>query len=94
VPESYDTRVAAYDCSTDKEILPAAGDREQAAIFNDSVAADLFIRLGSVAATSANFSIKLARGEYFLLDTGEYAGPAHAVWSAADAGKVRVTELV
>lgn len=94
MPESFDARVNAIDCTADAIILVKASDREDTIIFNDSVAADLYIRIGSAAATPTNFSVRLAKGEYFVLDGNSYSGEVHAIWSAADAGKVRVTELV
>lgn len=91
---STDTRVASYDCGTDTVIAAAANDREGLLIVNDSVAADLYVRFGSAAATSTNYSLKLAKGDQYELSAIEYGGLIHAIWSAADAGFVRVTEFV
>jgi hypothetical protein len=84
--------VNAITCTTDQEIAPARDARDGVLIFNDSASADLYVKFGGVA-TASDYSVKLLQGESFESST-DFVGSIHAIWSAADAGKVRVTEFV
>lgn len=91
--KSDSTLVTPLDCTADKEVAPARDARERVMIFNDSVAAKLYIRFGGSPATAADHSLAIVTQDAYVTDV-DYTGPIHAVWSAGDAGKVRVTEFL
>jgi hypothetical protein len=58
---------------------------------NDSVSATLYLALGS-GATTTDYTVDLAPGEYYELSVPVYTGIVTGIWTAA-VGNARVTEL-
>lgn len=71
-------------------LLPANVFRRGSSIYNDSVAATLYVRLGP-GASANEWSVKLGPGDYYEPPTG-YRGEITGVWTAVD-GQARVTEF-
>lgn len=82
------TSVAQSD--SDVELL-AIGERHGFTVFNDTEA-DLYLVLGSSAASTTSFTVKMAAGSYYEGPWG-YDGPVRGIWSAAGAGAARITEI-
>lgn len=76
--------------AADTTILAANNNRMGAAIFNDSTA-DLFLLLATGAASSTNFTVKLAAGAYYEVPFS-YHGVIKGRWASAN-GFARVTEF-
>lgn len=83
-------RTSVTAATTDTQLLPA-GARAGFLVFNESTAT-LFVALGSAAASTTSYTVKVAAGEYFEAPYG-YAGPVRGVWDAVN-GVARVTEVV
>lgn len=84
--------VAASASST--TLLVANPTRRGATIVNDSTSATLYVRLGAAAAaaTSGNYSVALAAGDYYEVPAS-YSGEIRGIWAAAT-GFANVTEIV
>ena len=93
---SQTARVSTKDVDSTQsvQILPVAGDRDGLMIWNDSTAI-LYLLFGTGTASSTNWSIKMAAGDFYEMGNAiEYQGAIQGRWSAVDAsGKARCTEL-
>lgn len=70
-------------------LFAAVGSINGRSIFNDSTA-NLFVAFGSAAASTTNFTVKLAAGAFYEFREAGYAGPVQGIWDAAN-GNARVT---
>lgn len=74
----------------------ANANRRGLAIHNNTVASNLFIKLGAVAnigAGTESFTIKLVPGGYYEVPFG-YTGIVDGIWDAAEAaGEALITEI-
>lgn len=77
--------------ASDTLILAANANRRGAAVFNDSTAV-LSLSLGTTAASSTVFTVKIASQGYYEIPFG-YAGQIRGIWASAN-GFARVTEVV
>lgn len=88
------TYVTAYPTSLVSQLVaPNRLNRTSLILFNDSDGA-VFMRLGSTAVTTSNFSIRIAAGSALTMSLGEYNGAITAIWGAAAIGNLRVTEVL
>jgi hypothetical protein len=71
-------------------ILAASGARLGATIFNDSSAV-LYLALGTVAASTTNFTVKMVADAYYEVPFG-YTGEIRGIWASAT-GSARVGEI-
>lgn len=70
---SQSATVAQVACSTTvATLLAAGGGRKMATIFNDAAAA-LYVKFGSTA-SSTDFTVKLAAGDFYELPVPMYGG--------------------
>lgn len=89
------TVTSVNDSATDVRLLAAAGDRQGATIFNDS-ASTLYLLLNSGVASTTNFTVRMAPGDYYELPWnrhGVYTGEIRGIWSADSTGAARITEV-
>lgn len=81
------------DLDTVQTLCAANASRVALYIYNDSDQA-LYIKLGS-AATTADFSVKVAAGGYFELPNTQviYSGIVTGIWAANSTGAAKITEI-
>jgi len=84
------TRSSVAAAATDTLILAASGARLGATIFNDSSAV-LYLALGTVAASTTNFTVKMVADAYYEVPFG-YTGEIRGIWASAT-GSARVGEI-
>jgi hypothetical protein len=87
---SASARTSVAGATSNTQLLAANTVRKGATIFNDSTA-DLYLALGTTAASTSNFTIKLPAGGYYEAPFS-YSGEIRGIWSSAT-GNARVTEL-
>ena len=73
-------------------LAAANADRLGLAIYNNGTR-NLFVRLAAGPATTANFTVRLRRNDYFELPFPAYTGIITGIWQAAGGGTAQVTEL-
>lgn len=92
VPASTATRTQVADNAASVTILAANASRKGASVFNDS-SATLHLALGSTAATTTNYTVKLLTGTYYEVPAG-YTGIIVGIWASdPNDGNAVVTEL-
>ena len=75
-----------------QNVLLANPSRKGASFYNDS-AANVYLSY-DVVASATNFKVKLAAGAYYEIEPqAVYTGDVTAIWDAAGAGAIQVTEL-
>lgn len=93
-PPSSAANVTAVAASTNSvQLIGSNASRhpDGVDVVNDSSTANLFVRPGSSAATTSNYSYKLAPGQSVLIDN--FTGPIQGVWDGAS-GSARITEYL
>ncbi len=84
------TRTSVASSASSVTLLAANANRKDASVYNDSTA-NLYIALGTVAASAANFTVLVASGGFYEVAYG-YTGQIVGIWASAN-GNARVTEL-
>jgi hypothetical protein len=84
------TRASVAAATSNTQLLAANATRKGATIFNDS-SADLYLGLGTTAASTSNFTIKLPAGGYYEVPFS-FSGEIRGIWSSAT-GNARISEL-
>jgi hypothetical protein len=90
-PAGVATRSNVAGAAADTLILSANTDRIGGTVFNDS-ASDLFLSLGTGAASSTSFTKKLTSTDNYFEIPGNYTGEIRGRWASA-ARSARITEL-
>lgn len=86
------TQTQVNDSATDVTILASNTSRKGATITNTSTA-NLFIRLGTTAATTSNYTVKLVTDAYYEVPF-HFTGAIHGIWASdPGTGSANVTEL-
>ena len=85
------TRTQVADTNTDALILASNTSRVGASIQNDSSAV-LYLALGTVAATTTDYSVRMVQYSYFEVPFG-YKGQIRGIWATDPGdGAARITE--
>lgn len=90
-PNTAVATAVAVDDAPSVTISAAASDSLGRIIYN-GVDGDLYVRLGSAAASTAAYTVKMATGSYYEVPFG-YTGPIQAIAAAGKTGDVLVTLL-
>ena len=86
------TRTQVADSAVDVEILASNTNRLGATIYNDATAL-LYLALGTVAATSTNYTARVYSSGYYEVPAN-YTGAIRGIWASdLNDGAARVTEL-
>ena len=83
--------VTSVSSTITNKVVLAANTNRKAAIFMNNSTAILYLKFGG-AATTSNFSVKLAAGGAYEMSQYSYVGEIDGIWAAAN-GTVLVTEL-
>lgn len=87
------TVTAVNDQATSTTLLAAAAGRKGVIAHNNS-SADLYLKYGATATTSAGgYSYKIPAGEHWEMPEPIYVGIIDGIWSADSSGAVSLTEL-
>lgn len=89
-PSSVATRTSVAAAVADTLLLAANATRLGATVHNDSTA-NLFLALGTAAASTTSYTTIVAPGAYYELPI-RFTGQIRGIWSVAT-GNARVTEL-
>lgn len=91
-PSKTGATLANVAASTTSVTLFAAGTGapNQRIVFNDSNVA-MYIAFGAAAASTTNFTVKIAAGGYYEFPIPIYNGACTAIWDATATGAARVT---
>jgi hypothetical protein len=73
--------------------IVASSPTRRAVIIYNSANKNLYLRFGSSAATTADFSVILSSNAYYEVP-GYYTGQLTGIWSSAGSGAAQVTSLV
>lgn len=93
LPASIGTKSSVTADATQSVTLLAANEsRIGGTLYNDT-AQSVYVSLGGTATSSTSFTIKMAAATYFEFPYA-FTGAVTARWAGADAGAMRVTELV
>jgi hypothetical protein len=74
------------------QLAAGSGEAKGYTIYNDSASANLYISLGSTAASLTSFTAKLVPGAYYETPFG-YNGPIQGIWDAA-IGSARISTVL
>ena len=85
------TVTSVASAASDTSILAQNLNRDGVTIYNDSTATLYLLLSGTGAASTTNFTVKMAPGGYYEVPYG-YTGALRGYWSAAN-GYARVTEF-
>jgi hypothetical protein len=85
------TKTNVTSVITSTTILAANTARRGALIFNDSTAL-LYLSYGTGTASTTSFSVRVAAGALFVIDTTLWTGAITGIWAAAN-GAARVTDI-
>lgn len=85
------TRSAVASAAADTLILASNAARKGAAITNDD-ANDLYLALGTAAASLTDYTTILRNDDYYEVPFG-YTGQIRGIWVADGSGSARITEL-
>lgn len=83
--------VTSVASAASNKVILAANTNRKAVIFMNNSTAILYLKYGG-AATTANFSIKIAAGGTYEMSQYAYLGEIDGIWAAAN-GAVLVTEM-
>lgn len=84
------TRSSVSGAASDTLLLSSNSSRDGAMIYNDS-SATLYLGLGTTAASTTNFTVKMAPETYYEVPY-HFTGEIRGIWSSAT-GAARVTEF-
>lgn len=91
LPASTATRASVAASATAVTLLAANANRLGASVTNDG-STDLHIALGAAAATTTDYTAKIAAGARWDLPFA-YTGVIGGIWAGTPTGSARVTEL-
>lgn len=91
VRASTATRSSVTAAAADTLILAANASRKDASVYNDSTV-NLYVALGTAAASVTSFTVIVAPGGFYEVAYG-YTGQIRGIWAAGPTGSARVTEL-
>ena len=81
-------RVSAFSSTTSAQLSADSPARRLLCVFNEG-AGTLYLRFGTGAATTSDYTVKLGTNIYF--ETERYSGPVMGIFGSA--GTARVTEV-
>lgn len=83
-------RTSVASSATSVQLLGYNANREMIVVYNDSTA-NLFIGLGDVAASTSDFTVKIAAAGTWECPVG-FTGAIQGIWDVAN-GNARITEM-
>ena len=86
------TRSSVNAVATNTQLVAANSARLGVGIFNDADV-DLYLAFGSSAATTSNFTIKMAAGGFYEVPDVWAGLEIRGVWAASPTGAARITEV-
>ncbi|MGH6879512.1 MAG: hypothetical protein ACREFM_01235, partial [Hypericibacter sp.] len=90
-PSTTATQTQVADSATDVTILASNSARKGASVTNTSTT-NLFLRAGTTAATTSNYTVKLVPDAYYEVPAG-FTGAIHGIWATdPNTGNANVTE--
>jgi hypothetical protein len=92
VPATTATRTSVTAAATNTLLLAASSTRKGASVYNDGTT-DLYLAVGSTAASTTSFTVKLVPGAFYALLPAWSPLEVRGIWAGSPTGAARITEV-
>jgi hypothetical protein len=91
-PATTATRTSVTAAATNTLLLAASTTRKGASVYNDATT-DLYLAVGSAAASTTSFTVKLVPGAFYELLPAWSQLEIRGIWAGSPSGAARITEV-